>query len=189
MTADPRFKVRGPYFRPGMSILVEPWAAVATTNIGDWVVLHGCHSDRALGMVTTWRLHAEAGRPIDPLLGIYAVSAAVVNPRGEVTASWQCGDATPPRPGGEPRWTPLLRVATPVICLGCAAERWPGCWMRRDQRGCSQCMPELEAADPRVWPLEPPAPGAPVAARVKTPKVRKPPQRVQVVSPDGDRLL
>lgn len=187
--ADPRFKVRGPYWRPGQSILVEPWAAIAECNTGHRVQLYGRSSARALEMVQRWRLLTERGEPIDGL-GIRAVSAAVVNPRGDVTASWVTEGAVPPVPGGTPRWSTLHRVAAPVACLGCKAERWAGCWMPRDLSGCAECLPARETDDPRVWPIEPPPVVERVKVeRVKTPKTRKARPRASVVSPDGDRLF
>lgn len=188
--ADPRFKVRGPYWQPGMSVLVEPWAAVAETNVGTRVQLYGRASARALEVVTLWQTLTGRGQPIDHHQGIRAVSAAVVNPRGEVTASWATDGAWPPVPGGEPRWATLHRVVAPVACLGCASVRWPGCWMPRSLRGCAECLPELEAADPRVWPFEPPEPGKVAAVtRERTPKTRKAAPRAAVVSPDESRLF
>lgn len=187
--ADPRFKVRGPFWRPGLSVLVEPWAAVAETNVGTRVQLYGRHSAQALEVVKVWQMLTERGGTID-LTGVRAVSAAVVNPRGDVTASWAIEGASPPVPGGEPRWTPLHRAAEPVVCLGCESVRWQGCWVPRDLRGCAECLPELEAADPRVWPFEPPAPGEITAVtRVKTPRSRKATRRAPVVSPDESRLF
>lgn len=188
MSADPRFAVRGPWWRPGMSVLVEPWAAVAETNVGQRVQLYGRNAASALQVVQTWQLLAERGDPIDSP-GIVAVSAAVVNPRGQVTVSWALSGASAPVPGGAPRWAPLHRVGQTVTCQGCEAPRWPGCWMPRDLSGCAECLPAREVADPRAWPVEPPpVVERVVVERVKTPK-RRATRRASVVSPDDGRLF
>lgn len=172
-----------------MSILVEPYAAIATCNIGTRVQLYGRNSARALEMVQRWQLLTGRGEPIDAP-GIRAVSAAVVDPRGVVTSSWAVEGAAVPVPGAPPRWAPLYRVASPTSCTGCGSVRWPGCWMLRDLDGCAECLPAREAADPRCWPVEPAAVVQRVeVVRERTPRKRKVASRTPVVSPGQGRLV
>lgn len=182
---DDRFRIRGPYWRPGESVIAEPWVALCESNVGHLVVPYGRRQDRARELIERWEALTKLGRLID--YHRTAVGAAVVNPRGEVVAGW----GSVPVPGGAPRWAPLHRLMEPAPCAGCSAPRWPGCWMVADLSGCAVCQPTRESADPRVWP---PEPSPPVVrervVRVKTPVKRKSAPRITtlLVSPDQGRL-
>ena len=142
---------RGPYWRPGMNSRVEPWSALAEVSTGH--LLTPCHrsSAHAHSVVEHWRALVDAGLRFDPFRVM--VGAAVVDPSGVIVAHWGCC----PTPGA-PRWSPLMRLRDPAVCTRCRARRWPGCWVAVDLGGCSRCVPAVEAADPRVWPGEPPEP-------------------------------
>lgn len=142
---------RGPYWRPGMNSNTEPWSALAEVNTGHLLI--PCHRNRAHAhkVIERWRALVDAGLRFDPFRVV--VGAAVVDPSGVVVAHWGCV----PVPGA-PRWSSLVRLADPAVCVRCRARRWPGCWVAVDLRGCSRCLPAVEAADPRVWPGEPPEP-------------------------------
>lgn len=160
---DDRFAVRGPYWVPGMSVLAEPWVALAESSTGHLVVPCGRNAERAHRVVDNWRALVESGQLVDRFREV--VSAAVVNPRGEIVSSWAVGGAALPTPGGEPRWRNLHRLLEAQDCRGCGAPRWPGCWVTREVNGCGVCLPQAETADPRRWPPEPSAPPSPVKRR------------------------
>lgn len=160
---------QSPYWVIGMNA-GEPWTAVAQTNVGIQIV--PCHSnaDRAREVVGKWQAQAQARGQIAP--GVAVAGACVVDPVGRASSSW--GRA--PRPGGTSLWVPLmrLRMEQPVTCLECQAWRWQGCWVAVDMRGCSQCLPAAEAADPRVWPDEPQRPALEDVAPSPKPRVQRP---------------
>ncbi len=141
---------RSPFWRPGMNTRFEPYVALAETNLGHVVVPCGRDVDQAREVVTRWRGLAEQGVSERRIYG-----AAVVGPRGEIVEAWKlplCGSV--PDPSGPPRWAPVRRINQAVSCIRCGVERWPGCYVALDQRGCSQCMPLDEGDDPRPWPGE-----------------------------------
>lgn len=179
---DERFRRRSVYWVPGDSVLVEPWYAVAESNVGHLAVPCGRNREHAHTTAARWRALLDAA-VVDPHRII--VGAAVVDPRGDVVASW----GSVPVPGGAPRWVGLYRLDRAETCLGCGAPRWAGCWVPRDLSGCGECQPEREAADPRVWPLEPDPPAGTPVPRKKT-AARKTTRKTapQVVSPDQGRL-
>lgn len=180
---DERFRVRGPYWRPGDSVLAEPWVALAETNTGHLMVPCGRNRQHALDTVARWRALAERDMQVDPHRVV--VGAAVVDPRGEVVESW----GSVPVPGGEPRWVTLHRLMTPQTCA-CGSERPPGAWVTRGSDGCVECLPEREAHDPRPWPVEFTGYGAVEPVKRKTTGGKKKTSRkaAPIVSPDQGRL-
>jgi hypothetical protein len=184
---------RSPYWTVGMSS-AEPWTVVGQTNLGLVIVPCNVNGLHAVEVCEHWRLLTAAGYPVGRTSGAMAVGAAVVDPAGEVTASW----GQVPTPGGASRWAPIMRLKErePAMCLNCRSLRWQGCWVALDLYGCSRCLPAEEAADPRVWPVEPPE--AEQARPVKVHKVpsaagrragstRRPVE--DLVSPGQSRLL
>jgi hypothetical protein len=182
--ADPRFDPsrRGPYWRPGDSVIAEPWVALAETNTGHGVYRFGKDRDRAAAEVARWEALARVfGDRPDPS-GRLVVGGALVDPHGGVVSGW----GVVPVPGGISRWSKLRRLLEARECGRCGSPRWPGCWVAADLGGCAVCLPETEAADPRCWPADPTPPSG-AAVVVRAPARRARPRAVAAVS--GPTLL
>jgi hypothetical protein len=144
---------RSPWWRPGMNTQLEPWAALAETNVGHIVQLFGRDENRARERMARWRLVADLNDGWAD--GRYLVAAVLVDPRGEVVEGWKRSGDTLPHPLAPPRWSPLRQLSEWTTCISCKARRWPGCWIEVGGAGCALCLPARETDDPRVWPREP----------------------------------
>lgn len=185
--ADPRFAVsqRGPYWRPGDSVLAEPWVALGETNTGHAAIRCGRSRETAAALVARWAaVTAAMGPGMPDPSGRVVVGAALVDPQGRVVDSW--GDE--PVPGGAPRWRELRRLLVASTCARCRAERWVGCWVAADGDGCAECLPAAEVADPRLWPSDPIEP-AELAKPKRSTRSRKVVAVMAQAAPEGQSAL
>lgn len=189
--ADERFARRSVYWRPGMSVIAEPWVTLVETNVGQQIVPQGRDALRAAARVA--ELHSAALDGYVSAQGVVVVAAAVVDPRGDVRDWWATGDGPAPIPGG-PGWFPALhRVLAVQACPHCGADRHPGTWVCRETPGCALCLPQRESG--RRWPNEAPEPPAErVKARKASRRKDPPPDEVTALrpivdSPSDGRLL
>lgn len=151
---------RSPYWRPGMNTQREPYVVIAETSLGRRMVPCGPDVDRAREVLQRWKRCTELGVPLQPQDPAVCVGAAVIDPRGDVVEAWKIPGGTIPDPLGEPRWLPISVTSTWVVCRGCGARRWPGCYLTRERDACRECLLPVEVGDPRCWPDEPPEPVA-----------------------------